>query len=65
VSDPVDTPMTTADRLDRMSRIGTNSAQTRAPFMGSLDARGRRVGSPPLGGGFLPAAAPARARSLR
>ena len=58
MSDRVDTTRAAADRLERLSQIGTNSTQTRAPFPGSLDARGRRVGSPPLGGGCVLADSP-------
>jgi hypothetical protein len=36
-----------------VDRIGPKPAQMRAPFSGTVDARGRRDGSPPLGGGFL------------
>jgi hypothetical protein len=49
-------------RLETQSdTIGTTSAQTRLPFSGSVDARGRRVGSPPSGGGCLVAGAADRA----
>ena len=42
-----------APLMDARTQIGTESAQTRAPLTCTVDARGRRVASPPKGGGFL------------